>query len=63
MPPFENHVPVALTPYSKVLLKACPELDHMTHFGFQDNRLSVLIKVAQKYFSTKILNQRQYKWQ
>ena len=37
VPPLENHVPLVLTAYCKVSLKACPKLDHMTHFGFHGN--------------------------
>ena len=52
--PFENHVSLVLTAYCKVFLKACPKLDHMTHFGFHGNCLGVF-KVAQTLFSQKPL--------
>ena len=50
--PFENHVPLLLTPYGLVFLKACPKLAQMTHFRFHGNRLTCF-KVAQSSFSTK----------
>ena len=37
VPSFENHVPLVLTAYYKVFLKACQKLHHMTHFGFHGN--------------------------
>ena len=52
VPPFENHVPLVLTAYCKVFLKACPKIDHRTDFGFHGNRLGVL-KVTQKSFLQK----------
>ena len=54
VPPFENHVPLVLTAYFSVFLKACPKLNHMTHFGFHGNCLSVF-KGPQKSFSKKAL--------
>ena len=57
VPPFENHVPLVLTPYCLVFLKACPKLNHMTHFGFHGNHLSVLMWLK-GIFSTKTSNQR-----
>ena len=55
--PFENHVPLLLILSCLVFLKACPKLDHMTHFSFHGNRFSVLrwLKVI---FYTKCANQR-----
>ena len=61
-PLVENHVPLVLTAYylvflkasPKLFLKAYPKLDHRTHFGFH-SVLGVL-KVAQSHFSTKPLN-------
>ena len=56
MPPFENHVPLVLTAYCSVFLKACPKLDHMymTHFCFHGNHFRCF-KVPQSLFSTKPL--------
>ena len=42
MPPFENHVPLVLTPYGLVFLKACQKLHHMTHSRFHGNRFKCL---------------------
>ena len=39
---FEISVPIGLTLYYLIFLKAYPKFDHMTHFGFHGNRLSVL---------------------
>ena len=52
MPPFENYVPLVLTPYCLVFLKACPKLDHMMHFGFHGNHYECF-KVTQSSFPTK----------
>ena len=54
MPPFENHVPLVLTAYYYVFLKACPKLYHMTHFGFHGNHFRYF-KVAQVFFLQKPL--------
>ena len=51
------HVPLVLTACCYVFLKACPKLDHMTHFHFHGNRFKCF-KVAQRYFSAKTSNQR-----
>ena len=42
LPPFENRVPLVLTPYCLLFWKACPKLDHMTHFGFYGNHFKCL---------------------
>ena len=55
MPLFENRVPVVLTLYCLVFLKACQKLDDMTHFGFHGNCFKCF-KLAQRYFSTKTSN-------
>ena len=57
MSPFEKLVPLVLTAYYYVFLKACPKLDHMPHFGFHGN-LFRCFKVAQDTFSTKTSYQR-----
>ena len=54
MPPFENDVPLVLTAYYYVFLKACPKLDHMAHFGLHGNCFRCF-KVAQLSFFYKNL--------
>ena len=54
LPPFENYVPLVLTPYCLVFLKACPKLDHTTHFSFHGNCFRCF-KVAQNSFVQKPL--------
>ena len=39
---FEKHVPLVLTAYCLVFLKACPKRNHMTQFCFHGYRLSIL---------------------
>ena len=58
VPPFENHVPLVLTAYCKVFLKACPMLDHMTHFGFHGNYVKCVLRWLKHLCSTKTSNQR-----
>ena len=58
MPPFENHVPLVLTAYCWVFLKACPKLDHMTHFGFHGNHVRCVSRWLKYLISTKTSNQR-----
>ena len=36
-------------------LKACPKLDHMTHFGFHGNRVRCVFRMAQIFFLQKPL--------
>ena len=55
VPPFENHVPLVLATYYSVSLKACPKLDHMTHFGFHGNHVRCVFEVAQTSFFFKNL--------
>ena len=55
MRPSENHFALVLIAYCLVFLKACPKLDHMTHFGFHDNRVMCVFKVAQIFFLQKPL--------
>ena len=55
MPPVENRVPLVLTAYRQVFLKACPKLDHITHFGFHGNHVKCAFKVAQTSFPQKPL--------
>ena len=45
--PSENHILLALTSCWLIFLKACPRLDHMTHFGFHGNQVKCVFKVAQ----------------
>ena len=61
--PFDNHVPLLLTPYCLVFLIACPKLDHMAHFCFHGNRFKGF-KVAERYFFYKNVKPKaMYKWQ
>ena len=53
--PFENHVPLVLTAYCEVFLKACPKLDHMTHFGFHGNWFRCFLGGSKLFFPTKTL--------
>ena len=54
VPPFENHVPLVITAYYLVLLKAGPKLDHMTRFSFHGNHFRCF-QVAPNSFSCKNL--------
>ena len=58
MPPFENDVPLVLTAYYYVFLKACPKLDRMTHFGSHGNWFRCFLRWLKTLFSIKTSNQR-----
>ena len=43
VPPFENHVPLLLTPNCFSFSESLSKLDHMTYFGFHGNGFKCLM--------------------
>ena len=52
VPPIENQIPLLLTAYYYIFLKACPKLDHMTQFRFHSKTIKCF-KVVQNIFLQK----------